>query len=401
MSENRRPTGNTPPHGYEVPGRTAAEDPAAVNRRLQAELTMRNEEIRRLNREKKDLNDRIDGQNVTIARLSSQLNKSPLVDMQILALDRMNEAIMIANAQGLLVYGNAASSAMFGEVSGANVHNVLFDRMMDPYAAPRSEDSGVCENPLLFGSRLWKSFASNERNFIRERVRIRMPSLAEAWYDVSFVLQRLEDRNGHPWALMEVLDIGSLNRDEITGLLRREVAISAMSREIAMGHTMVDGKFDRRNPARPVSVILVDLDDFKGINEAYGYSAGNKVLRKAAETLTESVRPIDLVCRWFSGDEFLIVVYADEDEASRIAERMCSKIKALRVHMKLEADRDVRLNVSASFGVAACGPDDDWKTLTDRAEKHAKTSKRDGKGRVTGQMAPLPKGLLPFRSSGT
>lgn len=388
MSDNRRPSGFTPPLGYASHGRGAAEDHETLIRRLQSDLVLRNTEIQRLNGEKKDLRARLDVLTVENTQLRERLKQSPLIDMQLLALDRMTESVMIADARGLLVYGNASAARMFGDVAGANVHNVLFDHMLDPYAASKSEDSVVRENPMYFGSRLWKSLSA-ERNLVRERVRIRMPQTEEAWYDVSFIMQRLEDRNGHPWALIEVLDIGSLNRDELTGLFRREVAINAIQREIGMGRVITDGVERRGQAARPLSVIFCDIDDFKSINETYGYAAGNRVIRKFAETLKGYVRPFDLVSRWFSGDEFLPVIYAEEEVARQIADRMCLAIKALRVTLKLEGNREATIGVTASFGVASYEEGDDWKTLTERAEKNAKHSKQGGKGRVTGRMTQL------------
>ncbi len=96
------------------------------------------------------------------------------------------------------------------------------------------------------------------------------------------------------------------------------------------------------------AVIMIDLDDFKPINEIYGHDSGDHVLREAAGRLAGSVRPKDVVAR-IGGDEFVAILPgADAEAAIEVAERMQSRLGAEAV-----AVAGASLRLSASFGIAA------------------------------------------------
>jgi diguanylate cyclase (GGDEF)-like protein len=112
-----------------------------------------------------------------------------------------------------------------------------------------------------------------------------------------------------------------------------------------------------------LSLILLDLDHFKDINDSRGHIAGDECLRRVAEQLEG-----DVVCRW-GGEEFAILLRdADERTAVTAAEDMRTRIAAL--------------GLTASFGVAARGKDDEPHTLVERADRSLYTAKRNGRNRV-------------------
>lgn len=126
------------------------------------------------------------------------------------------------------------------------------------------------------------------------------------------------------------------------------------------------------------SALLVDLDDFKGINDAYGHSVGDTVLQAVAETLRAHTRPTDLVAR-VGGDEFMVFLPgADRSEAVQVAER-------IRVALDRYVFADIRgLHVTASLGVAAV--ERETRTVADlirSTERRLKASKRAGKNTVS------------------
>ena len=86
-------------------------------------------------------------------------------------------------------------------------------------------------------------------------------------------------------------------RDPLTGLYNRRYLSEAMRRELA--RVLRDGK--------PLSLMLVDIDHFKAINDGHGHPAGDACLVRLAELLRESTRESDIVCRW-GGEEFLILL---------------------------------------------------------------------------------------------
>ncbi len=105
-----------------------------------------------------------------------------------------------------------------------------------------------------------------------------------------------------------------------------------------------------RRSARPLSVVLADLDGFKGINDAYGHAAGDRALIACAEALTRHIRAYDYVAR-FGGDEFVLLF---PDTPSAQADAIIGRMRNLEVLGVGDSD-NMRLRVS--WGIAVC-PDD-------------------------------------------
>jgi diguanylate cyclase (GGDEF)-like protein len=98
-----------------------------------------------------------------------------------------------------------------------------------------------------------------------------------------------------------------------------------------------------------VGALFLDLDDFKQVNDAHGHLAGSHVLMEMAAVILSSIRDTDAVAR-YGGDEFVIVLPDTQMElAGSVAERIREKISRHRFH----AGRNLKLSLTASFGVAA------------------------------------------------
>jgi diguanylate cyclase (GGDEF)-like protein len=133
----------------------------------------------------------------------------------------------------------------------------------------------------------------------------------------------------------------------------------------------------------PLALILLDIDNFKTINDTQGHQAGDEVLRKVGEVLAASVRQIDLAAR-YGGEEFAVVVpEADLDGALDLAERLR---KALETE-EIELQNGTRLSVTASFGAAVKGDLPGSEKLVAAADKALYEAKRAGKNRVAPEPA--------------
>ncbi|MDQ4048805.1 MAG: diguanylate cyclase [Actinomycetota bacterium] len=158
--------------------------------------------------------------------------------------------------------------------------------------------------------------------------------------------------------------------DELVGLSNRRQMDRALDRELER----------RRRFEAPIGLVLLDIDDFKRVNDTYGHPQGDEVLIAVAGVLRDRARDVDEPARW-GGEEFAVVLPGtDLEGAARLAEEMRERIERLRVP-RLDADGDLR--VTASFGVASVPASATHKkSLFDAAFKALSRAKRAGKNRV-------------------
>lgn len=130
----------------------------------------------------------------------------------------------------------------------------------------------------------------------------------------------------------------------------------------------------------PLSLLFLDLDRFKLVNDQYGHLVGSETLRRLSRLLEQCVRQVDTLAR-YGGDEFTIVlVDTAHDAAMRIAERIRRTVE----EQVFEVGREARLRLTISIGVATC-PDhgDRRELLLDAADKAMYRAKSEGRNRVS------------------
>ncbi|MEW6079922.1 MAG: GGDEF domain-containing protein [Thermodesulfobacteriota bacterium] len=159
-------------------------------------------------------------------------------------------------------------------------------------------------------------------------------------------------------------------RDELTGTLNRRELFKMLSREKSLA--------DRSGI--PFSVCMLDLDDFKGVNDTYGHQVGDQVLREFAQTVKENIRAEDYLGR-YGGEEFLVVfanfAYREDSGDNRCVDRLREVTETLSFP---EIAPDFRLTVS--IGVSAYQAGDTIDALVARADAALYDAKRNGKNRV-------------------
>lgn len=152
-------------------------------------------------------------------------------------------------------------------------------------------------------------------------------------------------------------------RDTLTGLLNRRgfVAQAETEREQAL-------RFDQ-----PFAIVLLDVDDFKHVNDRQGHAAGDRLLQQVARLLSLSMRKSDLLARW-GGEEFILLLpHTDLEHARVAAEKMRSTIGAQTAAPE---------PVTVSVGVTLQLPGDTLESAINRADKAMYRAKESGKNRV-------------------
>ncbi len=154
------------------------------------------------------------------------------------------------------------------------------------------------------------------------------------------------------------------NTDALTELPNRRRGVQLLRRHLIRALADVD----------TLSVALVDVDQFKPINDEYGHQTGDKVLQELARRLAGAIRPGDFLCRW-GGEEFLIIFPGlNRDDALAVCER-------LREQLSVQPIPPLQL-VTASFGIAQLQQGDSLESLVKRADEAMYQAKRSGRDQV-------------------
>jgi diguanylate cyclase (GGDEF)-like protein/PAS domain S-box-containing protein len=184
-------------------------------------------------------------------------------------------------------------------------------------------------------------------------------------------------------------------REELEGVLIRQATTDTLTGVLNRGGFEEQARkafATARRHKVPVSVIAVDLDHFKRINDTYGHGAGDAVLKHTAAALSGAIREdVDIIGRT-GGEEFLIVLpHIDTAGAMLLAERLRATIAASPARFE---GVEGGIALTASFGVASIAQDDDsHEDMARRADTALYAAKRAGRDRVVASNA-RPNGLV-------
>ncbi len=160
--------------------------------------------------------------------------------------------------------------------------------------------------------------------------------------------------------------------DALTGVANRRMLEIEFSRFLSV----------QQRSRHPFSLILVDLDGFKKVNDVLGHMSGDMVLRQVADISAGTVRPVDVVARW-GGDEFVVLTRLGTAEAVMVARRLAAAVAAADLAGAGTRTDDPRKEITISCGITEYVQGDDLDSMITRADQAMYTSKKEGGNRVS------------------
>ncbi|MGC8651368.1 MAG: GGDEF domain-containing protein [Minisyncoccia bacterium] len=126
----------------------------------------------------------------------------------------------------------------------------------------------------------------------------------------------------------------------------------------------------RKNDIHNLSIIFLDIDDFKKVNDRYGHPKGDRVLKQLAKLLKQSIRKTDLLARW-GGDEFVILfLNVNSLNAQKLAQKICSTVRKNKI---------AGLYITISAGLFNLSKSDSFISAINQADKLMYQGKKQGK----------------------
>jgi diguanylate cyclase len=158
-----------------------------------------------------------------------------------------------------------------------------------------------------------------------------------------------------------------VREDQLTGSLNRRGLDDVFEREAA--------RSERRQS--PLCVAMLDLDDFKRLNDTYGHSAGDGALIHVVRVIKDTLRTMDVIGR-FGGEEFMVILPDTPLEDAKQTIKRLQRELTKRIFMY----NHEKLLITFSAGVAMRNPGEDQASLIKRADEALYKAKRNGKNRV-------------------
>jgi diguanylate cyclase (GGDEF)-like protein len=192
------------------------------------------------------------------------------------------------------------------------------------------------------------------------------------------LIKELQDKNrqlevAYDYLKRTQVELGNLEviayTDELTSLFNRRCFNEHLSKVFPPGS---------RRQTDYIGLLMIDLDNFKAVNDTLGHDVGDYVLRQMAGAIRDSAGKHDLPCR-LGGDEFAVLVSADHrDQGQAMAQNLLSKMNTISHKVEQDAPK-----VGASIGGAILQPEEAVDSLVKRADQALYGAKRQGKNRVS------------------
>jgi len=296
-------------------------------------------------------------------------------------LDHVHDGVYVTDTERKIIYWNPGAERITGYQGSRTVGSRCSDDILK-----HTNDAGesLCEGDcplaktLADGEPRVASVYLKHADGHRLPVHVRVTPMRDRDSKITGVVETFSDNSRLLVALRRASDLErAALLDALTGVGNRKLGesrvISALSESWALGvHT---------------GVLMLDVDGFKAINDAWGHQVGDRALKIVADTIRLAIRESDLICRW-GGDEFLVLLHGFEARAlPRVAQKLASLVRAGSLvaparagTLLVESDR---IPLTISLGATMTRPDDTPESLLERVDALLYQSKSAGRDRAT------------------
>lgn len=298
-------------------------------------------------------------------------------------LQTTQDGVIVTDDNGRIQEFNQAAQTLFGqsakEILGASIHGLI---RSDDWATPdhyigkfsRTKESTV---PLAYHA---NGRRKDDSEFPAE-VTVGEAKI-EGRYVHFFVVRDITDRKAFEQKLVELA-----TTDSLTGVANRRAITAGIDEAFVLAE----------RHARPLSVLMIDVDHFKRINDSYGHYAGDLVLVQLARITNDCLRATDRLGR-LGGEEFVALLPETPlEQAPQVAERLLSAVSSATVH----AANGQEIRFTVSIGIASIGPDmQSAQTLIQQADEALYAAKAAGRNRYCAYPYNQPDSTATLSSSG-
>lgn len=288
-------------------------------------------------------------------------------------LDSVPDRIFIISSEGVIlnIFGGADTNVIY--TSKQSLGRAFSDLFPAPVAAEFQRVITKCLTSQQT-QRLEYCFSPEQFSSLSEGVK----PTTKQWFEsrIHPLPEQYRGQDGVIWVVRNTTESeqmkSTLKRqaflDELTGLMNRRSFFDAAKQLFTT----------RDNTLPECSLLMLDIDEFKEINDTYGHLAGDEVINQVARVLNSHIREGDILAR-LGGDEFAIILRdLDVKKAFSVAERMCASVRTFKLSQSPEP-----LQVTVSIGITDIhSTDSQIKPALNRADKALYHAKETGKNRV-------------------
>jgi len=304
-------------------------------------------------------------------------------------LDALTEGVVLIDKREHIVIANTSFAAIFGTTTQALKGTSLSScgwKYVNKHERELPWVVSIREGKQLTEQQLYPSGQGGQKKLFvvdstpARDVRGKQSGVMITFYDVTHREVKNKQLEGMLGMLKKSRDEIRCQNELLQKLSTRDSLTNCLNRRSFFGKYKTVFRAAQRD-THPLACIMADIDLFKSINDRHGHTRGDDVICKVAETLHQSLRSMDAVCR-YGGKKFCIILPGiDLDRAIEMSERARANIAQLTF---TDESDNMRISITSSFGVTSIEHQpENFAQLIDRAEKALYRSQHTGRNRVT------------------